>query len=96
MIAGPGGAVQAIGALAVVCNRSGGSCRPQVCGKSPEEIAFAVPLWAGGCYADAPVTGADSWAVFRVRGRPPAFLAGASRPKLRRSESVQSARRAAW
>jgi len=96
MIAGPGGAVPDTGALAVVCKRSGGFRRPQVCGKSPQDLAFAVPLWARGCYCEAPLPEASWPAVFRVRGRPPVFLAGASRPKLRRSESVQSARRAAW
>lgn len=48
MIAGPGGDVPAMGDLAIVCSRSGGSRRPPVCGKSPKDLAFAVHLWSRG------------------------------------------------
>jgi hypothetical protein len=96
MSAGPGVDVSARGSLAVVCSRSGGSRRPGVCGKSPKEIAFAVDRWAKGYCAEPPVAGADSVADLRPRGRPPAFLVGASKPKPRRSDSVQSARNAVW
>jgi len=34
--------------LTVVCTRSVGSRRPQVCGKRSQEIYFAVPLWSRG------------------------------------------------
>jgi hypothetical protein len=40
---------QTLGNLAIVCNRSGGSRRPHVRGKSPKDLAFAVPRWARGC-----------------------------------------------
>ncbi|GAB2714199.1 hypothetical protein GCM10027038_10610 [Arthrobacter bambusae] len=46
--AGTGGEPGASGALAVVCRWAGGSRRPHVCGKSPEDLAFAVPMWARG------------------------------------------------
>jgi hypothetical protein len=76
--------------------------------EKPEGLAFAVPMWARGYWLSEPVAPIISFSrgasvvgfVWRVvlapRGRPPAFLAGASRPKPRRSVSVQSARRAAW
>jgi hypothetical protein len=46
--AGLGGEVPTLGVLAFVCSRSGGSHRPHVCGKSPKELAFAVPMWTRG------------------------------------------------
>jgi hypothetical protein len=47
-VAGIGGDSPASGDLAVVCSWSGGPCPPYVCGKSPKEIAFAVPMWGRG------------------------------------------------
>ncbi len=84
------------GDMVVVCRRSGGSCRPHGCGKSPKVVAFAVPMWTRGYSSE------DAWAVAfsragrLPRGRPPALRPGVSRPKPRRSDSVQSARSAAW
>ena len=95
-IAGRMDELRARGDLAMVCSRSVGSRRPRVCGKSPKEIAFAVPMWARGYYSETPATVLESCGPFRPRGRPPAFLVGASSPKPRRSDSVQSARNAAW
>ena len=83
------------GDVVVVCSRSAGSRRPDVCGKSPKEIAFAVPMWARGYYSETPATGLEFCGLFRPRGRPPAFLVGASRPKPLKSDSVHSARSAA-
>jgi hypothetical protein len=36
------------GDAVVVCSWSGGSRRPDVCGKSPKVLAFAVPMWERG------------------------------------------------
>lgn len=46
--AGPGGDVRVRGELASVCSRSGGFRRAPGCGKSPHELAFAVPRCARG------------------------------------------------
>jgi hypothetical protein len=54
-IAGPGGELRALGELAMVCSRPVGSRRPRGCGKSPKELAFAVPGWARGNVYPSPL-----------------------------------------
>lgn len=59
-IAGPGGELSGLGELAMVCSRPVGSRRPRGCGKSPKELAFAVPGWARGNVYPSPL--ASLWA----------------------------------
>ena len=48
IFAGHIGEVPGYGDLASVCSRSGGSRRAHGCGKSPKDLAFAVPMCARG------------------------------------------------